>query len=79
MKETYEQLLGGVDYGIVFSVLYVVLVQLYCGPFSPLWGFYFFIRPTEWRVTVMTSKLIKRHKINSARKREQNTGLLLRR
>ena len=47
MKETYEQLLGRVDYGIVFSVLYVVLVQLYCGPFSPLWGFYFFIRPTE--------------------------------
>ena len=41
MKETYEHLLGGVDYGIVFSVLYVVLVQLYCGPFSPLWGFYF--------------------------------------
>ena len=29
------------------------------------WGL-FFIRATEWRVTVMTSKLIKRHKITLA-------------
>ena len=55
---------GGLSFFFLSSRLYVV-VQLYCGTFSPL-GVLFFIRATEWRVTVMTSKLIKRHKITLA-------------
>ena len=55
---------GGLSFFFLSSRLYVV-VQLYCGTFSPL-GVLFFIRATGWRVTVMTSKLIKRHKITLA-------------